>query len=92
MSRLRREFRSRQLVEWVSQSHGHYTHKVGRIVLIVPRNKAPLSILDDSLGLGERALKAISTPWSSRPYDSYIVRVGDSYYWPHVGLLRRVDL
>jgi hypothetical protein len=61
-------------VKWLSQTKGFSKEKVGEIVHIVPVCQRPDS----------RFLDLYKKAGWGRAHESYVVKVGNSHYWPAV--------
>jgi len=69
------------IVKWTSQSGGHVTKKLGKVVAIVPVEGSPYSQMPD--GFRDNSYSGYGIP---RDHVSYLVQVGKSkrLYWPLV--------
>ena len=69
------EFKVRDKVTWTSQAQGYTKKKTGIVVEIVFKNTYPETVLEYG---------------TSRDHTSYVVQVGNKYYWPRVNYLKKV--
>ena len=64
-------------VRWQSQSQGYHKVKEGIIVAKIPAGRRPSEAVFPALYRG-------AGPGYGRDHDSYVVKVGNKFYWPRV--------
>jgi hypothetical protein len=67
-------------VKWDSQAAGYIKTKKGKIVVVLPAGTRP----------GDGVLAGLRYPGKPRNHESYVVMVGEKYYWPRVAYLKKV--
>lgn len=63
-------------VQWRSQAGGYTKTKTGEIAVVVPAGERPTCVKEAGM---------------PRDHESYVVRVGRTYYWPRASGLSKVD-
>lgn len=85
-------FSKGDVVEWTSQAAGISKTKRGIIVAVMPAGVWPGWYLNDFAPKSKRWNTSKHCNFGdARKRESYIVRVGDRIYWPHVKQLRKVE-
>jgi hypothetical protein len=78
MARPKKMFTVGTQVRWTSQAGGYRKTKVGIIVDVIPAFDYLTDYLPDEI------LEQLGRGHLPRTHESYIVRVGNKYYWPRV--------
>ena len=75
-------FQVGNMVRWKSQSGGFSKEKIGEIVAELPHDTSP-----DQKAFPDLYPRGPNSCGYGRPYESYVVKVGNRHYWPRASLL-----
>jgi len=82
------------VVTWTSKAGGHALEKQGTVIEIVPAGSTPTANLGHHAGGSARLHESyiIAVPQKTKSRTGHAVRpIKSKLYWPHVGVLRRVE-